>query len=143
MGILLNGSINFDNVIWRTISIMVVIVTYGWYFKAISKYMDKRKYATKRINAVVADRKKSGLIYYVYTFIGLDEYAGVTFYDKSLKIMEQYKKGSTVSLYVNPENLGQFWVEKATEPDKKMIFGIAVVILIGLMAIESVFKVPK
>lgn len=141
MGILLNGGINFD-IVRRLMMLMIVIGEYGWYFRENSKYLDKRKYATKRINAVVAYRKTSRLIgvrsfrpvyYYVYTFTGLDEYEGVTFYDTSLKLEEQYQIGEVVFLYINPENLGQFRVEKATELDKKMIFWIAAVILTGLL----------
>lgn len=148
MGVLINSAINFDSII-RWMMSATVIITYGWYFRAISKYMDKRKYATKRINAVVAYRKTSKLIgirsfhpvyYYVYIFTGLDEYEGVTFYDKSAKLEEQYRIGENVSLYINPENLGQFWVEKAKEMDKMIFSWIGLLILLGLMAIKIALK---
>lgn len=79
----------------------------------ISQYMDKRKYATKRNNAIVADRKKSGLINYVYTFTGLDEYAGIAFCHKWLEVPTEHELGETVPLLINENNLDEFWFEEA------------------------------
>ena len=74
--------------------------------------------------------------YYVYTFTGLDEYERITFYDKSVKLEEKFQIGENVFLHINPENLGQFFVENAAEPDKRIIFEISAMILMGLIIIQ-------
>ena len=117
----------------------IIIGIFGFIYisREITRNEEKKRRMTKRINAVITYRERKDVGYsqyrYIYTFTGLDEYEGVTFYDKSLLLTTVHVKGETVTLLINEHNLEEFWFEEKLEPDKALLLLPILVIIISLI----------
>lgn len=119
------------DIIIDIIMIVIGISVYIWWSRRVSKFEEKKRHMTKRINVVIMKREKKAINFskdrYIYTFTGLDEYEGVIFYDKSLLLENVHAKGEKVSLLINEENVEEFWFEEENEPPGK---GLPVLIIV-------------
>lgn len=132
MTILANRKINAGDEKYALIILIFGIVGLIWQLAVILKYRNKRKHTTKRINAIITEKKVveyNQYIRYVYTFLGTDEYKGITFYDRSAKVKTSYKEGKKVSLYINPQKVEQFWFEEEEAPNEWSILLMIILIL--------------
>ena len=97
----------------------IIIGIFGFIYisREITRNEEKKRRMTKRINAVITYRERKDVGHsqycYIYTFTGLDEYEGVTFYDESLLLTNVHVKGEIVTLLINEHNLEEFWFEEA------------------------------
>lgn len=93
--------------------------------REIARNKEKKQRMTKRVNVVITNRERKCVGHsqycYIYTFTGMGEYEGVTFYDESLLIAKVYVKGETVPLLINEYNLKEFWFEEKAELDPEIL----------------------
>lgn len=107
------------------ICLIVLLLGCIWVTIKVCRHKSMKMHMTKRINAVISDRWEPSLYAnaisykYIYTFKGLDEYEGVTFDDRSIKVKKKHEIGENVSLLINANNLEEFWFEEADDPWKK------------------------
>lgn len=108
----------------------------------IARYEEKKQHMTKRIDVVIAKKERIELKWhhyrYIYTFSGLDEYKGISFYDKSALVEKSHIEGERVSLLINERNVEEFWFEEEVEPDKEVLILAIVVIFLSLVTIPFV-----
>lgn len=101
-------------------------------------------YVTKRIDVIITGKKViefNQYIRYVYTFSGTNEYKENIFYDSSARVATLYNEGQKVSLYINPENVEQFWFEEEDTPSKDTVFLAVILILVAvLIAVRAISK---
>ena len=117
----------------------IIIGIFGFIYisREITRNEEKKRRMTKRINAVITYRERKDVGHsqycYIYTFTGLDEYEGVTFYDESLLLTNVHLKGEIVTLLINEHNLEEFCFEEKLELDKVILLLPILVIIISLM----------
>lgn len=104
-----------------------------WETRRVFRYKKMKMRMTKRINVVIEERRVSNrrgstepvpfqsFSRYGYIFTGLDEYEGVTFDGRLLRVKTKYEKGEVVSLLINQYNQEEFWFEEADDPGKRVI----------------------
>ncbi len=105
--------------------------------REITRNKEKKQRMTKRINVVITHRERKYIGHsqyrYIYTFTGLDEYEGVTFYDESLLLMKVHVKGETVPLLINEYNLKEFWFEEKAELGQELLLIPIIAIFLSFM----------
>ncbi len=105
--------------------------------REITRNKEKKQRMTKRINVVITHRERKYIGHsqyrYIYTFTGLDEYEGVTFYDESLLLMKVHVKGEIVPLLINEYNLKEFWFEEKAELGQELLLIPIIAIFLSFM----------
>lgn len=132
------GQGDVDVAIAQIFMIFVAGVGMIWCLIKINKNNEKRKRTTQLVRAVISEKRPAWdncprSPRYIYKFSGLDRYKGITFYDKSAKFRKSYAKGTEVMLYVNPDNVEEFWYEEELVPDMELVYLCAFVIFLALL----------
>ncbi len=129
------GSWSRINIVDFTIGFILFIIILIWRTRMVFKQKKMRRRMTKRINAVIAERREykwyEGPFHgYGYVFSGMDEYRGVTFDGRwSFRVKTRYEEGEMVSLLVNEYNPKEFWFEEADDPGNDLIVWWIVVVV--------------
>ena len=117
--------------------VIVGIVGFILISRGIARNKEKKQRMTKRVNVVITNRERKCVGHsqycYIYTFTGMGEYEGVTFYDESLLIAKVHVKGETVPLLINEDNLKEFWFEEKAELGREILLIPIIVIFLSLM----------
>lgn len=122
------------NIVDFVIDFILFIIILIWKTRTVFRQKTMRGRMTKRINAVIVERRESkwyeGPFHgYGYVFSGLNEYSGVTFDGRwSFRVKTRYEEGEMVSLLVNEFNPEEFWFEEAEEPGNDLIVWWIVVV---------------
>lgn len=98
---------------------VITILLFLWDLKRTYSMYARKRRCTQPVRAVISAKREIRHLHfseYVYTFSGLDEYAGVTFYNRSARIRCEYMEDAEVELYVNPDRTREFWFEEEDMP---------------------------
>lgn len=124
-----------DKITWEYWGMMIACAIFGiincaWLIRLASKYKIIKRHVTKRIDVVITGRVKLHRSY-TYSFLGLNEYEGVAFYDWWIRVQIEHEIGETVSLLINENNVEEFWFEEAIDYYRKdaIVLGVGMIMI--------------